>query len=134
MFRSWDIQFRYRLKHSINCGNCDFVELHFWVCLLNQKSFGLKIQSAYRYNHQIINRSHCFIILSLSEKNLELVPSLHNWAKKKKKKKQEVFLISYTIIWPNLILILPRILQKQSKVQVIICKSVCRFIMNNTNT
>ena len=57
------------------------------------------------------NRLHYIFIFSKSQKKVKLVSSLPNWAKDKLK----MFAVICTIIWPNFILMLPRILKKQSK-------------------
>ena len=60
-----------------------------------------------------INRSHCIAILSKLWKGLELVFIFRN----RNKEELEMFLISCTNTWGNFILILPRTLKKQLKVQ-----------------
>ena len=56
-------------------------------------------------NYQKIARSRYIIILIKSLKGLELVSSLHHWAKNM----LEMFVILHTRTWPNSILIVFRI-------------------------
>ena len=56
-------------------------------------------------------RSRYTVILLKLQKGLELVSSLQKWAKNM----LEMFFIQYTSIWPNFILILPRIQKNKRK-------------------
>ena len=78
-----------------------------------------------------INRSPWISIFNL--KGLELIISLHN----RLENEFEILVISCANIWPNLILVLPRILEKQSNMWLQIYSyiyddvtdfEVCRFI------
>ena len=66
------------------------------------------------------NRLHYIAVLVKLQKDLGLVPSLQKWAKNE----LEMFSINCTNVWPNFILILPRILKKR-KSEFLTCSNVC---------
>ena len=66
-----------------------------------------------------MNRSHYIAILLKSWMGLDLVSILHN-----RVEKLDMLAKRCTNIWPNLILILPRILKKQLKVELVLCNNV----------
>ena len=73
-----------------------------------------------KHHLQENNKSDYIAVLSNSWKGLELVSNLYNIAKNTRK----VTVISFTNIWLNFILILPRTLKKQWKEQVLISMNV----------
>ena len=76
-------------------------------CLIFLKGWIRGIENG-KYQLLKIDRSHYIVISLKLQKGLELVSSPQHWAKNM----LEMFIIRYTSMWPNLILIVLRIQKK----------------------